>query len=163
MSKTPQKCQKRQLLSKSQGGVCNILFTAMILGSEVAQGVYNNLRKQLQSYLWSPGKYWQKRFGHFHQFWAFFTINVSNFSKHFISQKAIAMVVWSFHDTLLKWNIQMTHLHIGQHLVNIWSTLLKKYIIHQNEENFHYTLFIQAKFSLFWWKSCICCILNIWG
>ena len=124
------------------------MFTVMIFGWEVAQGVYNNLRKQLQSYLWSSGKYWQKRFGHFHQFWAFFTINVSNFSKHFISQKAIAMVVWSFHDTLLKWNIQMTHLHIGQHLVNIWSTLLKKYIIHQNERIFTYNLLIQTIFAL---------------
>ena len=95
------------------------MFTAMIFGWEVAQGVYNNLRKQLQSYLWSSGKYWHKCFGHFHQFWAILTINVSNFSKHFISQKAIATLVWSFHDTPFKWNIQMTHLNIGQHLVNI--------------------------------------------
>ena len=68
MSKSPQKCEKRQLLTKNQGIFCSILFTAMIFGWEVAQGVYNNLRKQLQSYLWFPGKYWLQRFCHFHQF-----------------------------------------------------------------------------------------------
>ena len=119
MSKSPQKCQKRQLLTKKQGGFCNILFTAMIFGWEVAQGVYNNLRKQLQSYLWSSGKYWHKRFGHFHQFWAILTKKVSNFNKHFISQKTIVMVIWSFHDTPCKWNIQITHLNIEQYL-NEW-------------------------------------------
>ena len=119
MSKSPQKCQKRQLLTKNQGGFCNILFTAMIFGWEVAQGVYNNLRKQLQSYLWSSGKYWHKRFGHFYQFWAILTKKVSNFYKHFISQKTTAMVIWSFHDTPCKWNIQITHLNIDQSF-QIW-------------------------------------------
>ena len=172
MSKTPQKCQKRQLLSKSQGGFCNILFTAMILGSEVAQGVYNNLRKQLQSYLWSPGKYWQKRFGHFHQFWAFFTINVSNFSNHFMSQKIISRVVWSFHDTLLKWDIRMNHFNIGQHLVNTvekvyntskWTCFYiqfvhPNYIFFTSDEKHELVVFL-----IFWDKVCLWngCYVNI--
>ena len=84
----PKIAQKDNCWLKARGG-CNILFTAMIFGWEVAQGVYNNLRKQLQSYLWSSGKYWHKRFGHFHQFWAILTKNVSNFSKNFITQKQL--------------------------------------------------------------------------
>ena len=62
MLKIPLKCPKRKLLPWKYGGFYNMLFTAIIFGWEVAQGVYNNLQKQLEPYLWSPGKYSHKHF-----------------------------------------------------------------------------------------------------
>ena len=51
-----------------------MLVGVIIFGWEVAQGVCINLRKQLWSYLWSPGKYSLRTFGHFHQFYTILAI-----------------------------------------------------------------------------------------
>ena len=82
------------------------------------------------------------------------------------------MVVWSFHDTLLKWNIQMTHLHIGQHLVNTvekvyntskWTCFYiqfvhPNYIFFTSDEKHELVVFL-----IFWDKVCLWngCYVNI--
>ena len=86
ISKTPQKCSKRQLLPLKPGGVCVWGVKTMILGLKKAQGVYYTPPKQWASYL---QYFWKNHFSNIGKksiFFQFFPHFHKDFSKDFLTK-----------------------------------------------------------------------------